>query len=156
MGKITLNLVNHTEQAVETTLWLRSGTQFTPQVVPVIQPNQGQTSAVLLQPDEDVPISQTFTPASGLFTEINAAVSLGSSLNLSGVHCTVENQFIGLPNVNWILFFIPLTGLGILLCLPWVIQPKHRRDLGLMIGLILVTLLCIYLERYLLLTHHGS
>lgn len=125
---LRLTLTNQGVQPVGVPVVLRAGTR--PFVFESIyEADQRRVGAVRvetidLQPGETRTVDWPVEPAPGLVTHFSAVIDRPDALLLSEQHCTAQNSYLGLPNLPFLPFALPLLALGMLLMLPWLLQQK--------------------------------
>lgn len=124
-GTITLTLNNLGPNPAASTVFVRTADAAI-SFSPVFQSNEGSTTAVSIPANERQSTQIAITAATGLYTQVSAVLSTGSSLVVSERQCTIQNTFFGLPNLPYIPALVPLTVIGFLFSLPWLIREKNH------------------------------
>lgn len=123
-SEVTVTLINHGTQPAEIPLLVRSGAS---RFAPIGRRNTGTIQAFTVQ----VPANGSETTrlsvnaAPGLFTHVSALINLGDPFPMDEKNCYIANTYAQLPNLPLLRWVIPISAVGMALCIPWL---RHRRS----------------------------
>lgn len=88
----------------------------------------------------------------GLTTHISVAINPDSTFTMDEKRCTVKNTFDDrlslLPNLSTLSLALPLSAVGLILCVPWLRRQKKRALWFLYLSIPLLVILLILIESW--------
>ena len=127
---LRLTLTNQGLQPLGVPIVLRAGQQpfSSASIYEVDQRRTGavQIETVDLQPGETRTVEWPVPSSPGLATYFSAIIDRPDATLFSEQHCSAQNTYLGLPNLPFLPYALPLLAVGMLLMVPWLLQQKKR------------------------------
>lgn len=124
-GTIQFDLSNTSQRPASVPLILRAGNKPLP-ILGERKEGAYRIEAIDLNSGEVRRVEWSVTPKSGIRTYLSLIIDLGGVYPLAVEKCVIKNTYLGLPNLDFLPYTIPLTGTGILMLIPWLRHQKVK------------------------------